>query len=145
MDMARRTRTSLKGGLSWLKVRPNGARTVVFSCTTAVGLVFSTVVHIGQALQPQQIALPGTEGRQARRRIGGREDAVLVDVRIPFVKVVRVARQHHFDLALIFFQDKRPGTDHALFEIAVLFQHLAWEDHRHGFRHILREHRIGRL
>jgi hypothetical protein len=49
------------------------------------------------------------------------------------------------DLAVELFQDEGAGADHALLEIAVLFQHLAGEDDRHRFRHILREHGVGRL
>src|SRR2546428_443284 len=45
MEMARRTRTSLKGGLSWARARPNGASTLFISCTTARGRGFRQVVR----------------------------------------------------------------------------------------------------
>ena len=39
MEMARRTLTSLKGGLSWASARPNTVCTVLYSCTAAAGVV----------------------------------------------------------------------------------------------------------
>ena len=101
--------------------------------------------HVGEALEPQDIALPSPEGRPARGRIGGREDAVLVEVWIALVKIVRVADEDHFDLAVVLLQDEGPRADHALLEIAVFFQHLTREDDGHGLRHVLREHGIRRL
>ena len=43
IEMARRTRRSLNGGLSWARARPNGVRVFLNVCPTAVGFVLRTV------------------------------------------------------------------------------------------------------
>ena len=43
MEMARRTRTSLNGGLSCASASPNGASVLWYDCVTAAALVFRTV------------------------------------------------------------------------------------------------------
>ena len=43
MASARRTRTSLNGGLSWASATPNGASVLWYACTTALGLVLRRI------------------------------------------------------------------------------------------------------
>jgi len=87
-------------------------------------------------LEPKDITLPGPEGREARRRIWGREDAVLIDIEGYLCRNYPGAREHQFDLALVLFQDKRSRTDDALFEITISPTPRVG-NHRDRFCHIL--------
>ena len=66
IEMARRTRTSLKGGLSWASARPNGASTFLYSCTTAVGFVLRTVSTSARVASHRTSLCPV---RKAARRV----------------------------------------------------------------------------
>ncbi len=56
MEMARRTRTSLNGGLSWASASPNGASVLWYACTSALGLVLR-IVSTSQGLARQMMSL----------------------------------------------------------------------------------------
>jgi hypothetical protein len=127
--MARRTRTSLKGGRS---------------CDSG-GIGLANGVHLARARQPQDVVLARPERRQAGRSVGGREDDVLVDVGPALVEVVGVPREDHPHLARVLLQDEGAGADQPLLEIAVLLQHLAGEDHGDRLGHVVREQDVGRL
>src|SRR2546425_6253766 len=102
-------------------------------------------LDLAQARQPEDVALPRAERRQAGRGVRGRENGVLVDVRPALVEVVGVPREDHPHLAGVLLQEVGSGADQALLEIAVLFEDLTREDHRDGLGEVLREQHIGRL
>ena len=145
IEMARRTRTSLNGGLSCASASPNGASVLWNDCVTAAVLVLPHRLDLAGARQPDDVALPRAERRHAGRGVRRGEDDVLVDVGAALVEVVRIPRQHHPDLARVLLQDVGPGADHALLEVAVLFQHLAREHDGDGLGQVVREQHVRRL
>ena len=56
METARRTRTSLNGGLSWASATPNGVRVLWKECTTALAFVF-LMVSTSDGLASQMMSL----------------------------------------------------------------------------------------
>ena len=57
IEIARRTRTSLKGGLSWASARPNGASVLWNACTTRVGIRLARRVSTSDGLATQMKSL----------------------------------------------------------------------------------------
>ena len=109
------------------------------------GIRLADGLHLGRALQRQEVALAGAERRRAGGGVRRREDDVLVDVGATRVEVVGVALKHDAHLAGVLLEDVGPGADQALLEVAVLLEDLAREDHGHRFGDVLREQRVGRL
>src|ERR1700682_4823815 len=126
IEIARLTLTSLKGGLSCARARPKGARVLAYAWIAAAELVFRTIsASAGLACQMMSLC----PERNAARRVAA--------------SGVRGRDQPH--LARVLLQEVGTGADHALLQVAVLFEHLAGEDHRDGLRQVVREQHVGRL
>ena len=145
MEMARRTRTSLYGGLSWARARPNTRLHGLVLLDHRRGSRLLDDGRVAHARDEVDVALSGTERGEAGGRIGRGEDVVLVDVRTALVEVVGVAAEDHAYFPRVLLDDVGPGPDHPLLEVAVLLEDLAREDDGHRLRQVLREHRVGRL
>ncbi len=100
---------------------------------------------VGEAGHEVDVALPGAEGREARRRVRRGEDVILVEVGAARVEVVGVADEHHADLPGVLLEDEGAGAHDPLLQVAILFEDLTREDDRHRLREILREHRVRHL
>jgi hypothetical protein len=109
------------------------------------GIRLADDLHLGRALQREEVALARAERRRTGRGIRRREDDVFVDVGATGVEVVGVTLENDSHLPRVFLEDVRSGTDHALLEISVLLEDLARKDHSDGLCDVLREQCIGRF
>src|SRR3989442_1789095 len=122
----------VEGGLVLREGQTEGRQQVLVFLDDRRGVGLADGLDLAQARQPEDVALPRAERRQAGRGVRGRENGVLVDVRPALVEVVGVPREDHPHLAGVLLQEVRSGADQALLEIAVLFEDLTREDHRDG-------------
>src|SRR5216683_1358107 len=123
IEMARRTRRSLKGGLSCASANPNGVSVLWYDCTTAAGLVLR-MVSTSEGLASEMKSLCPVRNAATRVAVPGEDHALLPRVLL---------------------EDVRPGADHALLEITILLEDLARKDDRDGLGDVLREQHVGRV